>query len=263
MGVTTLELNEYAKSHPEIDSMIDGETQRVAAETHRAVFDSRMAWHFVPTGIDVYLYVAAEIAAKRVLADGKRVSEPLSGEDHALAQLQARRRSEVERFKGLYGVDCSALANFDLVVDTSWIPAVRAAELVARRVRGDDGAARADAYLSPRSLYPTDSVRSLSGERYRSVVDSVARRGFDETQPVSVMEVEHRFFVLDGHLRTSACLRADVDVVPCVLAAAGDRASYLGVPAKRFVSAEVRRSEIHDWEDCHGFRFPSYPEFVR
>ena len=49
MGMSTLELNRYMETHPEIDGMIDDGLRALEKEEKNLIIDSRMAWHFVPS----------------------------------------------------------------------------------------------------------------------------------------------------------------------------------------------------------------------
>ena len=60
------------------------------------------------------------IAAKRVMLDDIRDNEPIVEDVYKKSlNLLERRAAEDKRFNKKYGVDCSNLNNFDLVIDTS------------------------------------------------------------------------------------------------------------------------------------------------
>ena len=129
MGMTTLELNKYSETHPEIDGMIDDGLRTLNERKISVVIDSRMAWHFVPSSFSVYMSAAPAVAAARIMYAG-RSSEPFSGIDEAIRSIAARRKSEQARYMQLYGVDIMDMKNYDFVIDTSEIPP----ELVAERI---------------------------------------------------------------------------------------------------------------------------------
>ena len=66
--MTILELNRYSETHP-----LDEEMDRDLTETGQApgnmIFDSRLAWHFVPDSFKVHLVVDSRIAASRIYND--------------------------------------------------------------------------------------------------------------------------------------------------------------------------------------------------
>jgi cytidylate kinase len=118
MNMTTLELNEYTKTHPEIDDEIDGTITHMQSLKESFIFDSRLAWHFAPESFKVYLSVDPEEAAKRIFND-TRTSETYETVEDAMQKIQARRKSELIRFKEYYGIDYGNLSNYDLVINTS------------------------------------------------------------------------------------------------------------------------------------------------
>lgn len=128
-NMTTLELNEYTKTHPEIDDEIDGTISRLQDTKESLIFDSRLAWHFAPKSFKVYLTVNIDEAARRIFNDN-RTSENYQSIEEAKNKILARRKSELERFKDYYNVDYSDLKNYDLIVDTTEITPEEVCEIV-------------------------------------------------------------------------------------------------------------------------------------
>ena len=118
-GMTTLELNQYAETHPEIDKEIDA-TFKSLNDSHNLIVDSRLAWFFIPKSFKVYIKVDVEVAAKRIFNDISRKSEKkYASLNEAVHNIIARKESENKRYIELYGADCSEMSNFDLVIDSS------------------------------------------------------------------------------------------------------------------------------------------------
>ena len=123
-GMDVLELNKELSakldSDRSMDDLIDNTTIRVAAERKddKLIFDSRMAWHFVPDSFKVFVTVAPCVAAERVMKD-PRPGEPAEDVDELCAELVERSKVEQSRFMQLYGVDYYDYNNFNLVVDSS------------------------------------------------------------------------------------------------------------------------------------------------
>ena len=134
MNMTTLELNKYSETHPEVDGMIDDGLRALNEKDVSVVIDSRMAWHFVPSSFSVYMSADPAVAAARIMNAG-RESEPFESLDEAVRAIAERRQSEQARYMHLYGVDIKDLKNYDFVIDTSDI----SPETVAGRI--------AEAYL--------------------------------------------------------------------------------------------------------------------
>jgi CMP/dCMP kinase len=119
MGMTTLEMNHRADTDPTIDQRIDSVFVDLNNDPQGYVVDSRMAWHFIPTSLKVYMKVDLRTAATRILNDPKRNSEQYSSVEEAMEKIQARKASENARFLAKYDADCANMDNFDLVVDTT------------------------------------------------------------------------------------------------------------------------------------------------
>ena len=123
-GMDVLELNKELSakldSDRSMDDLIDNTTIRVAAERKddKLIFDSRMAWHFVPDSFKVFVTVAPCVAAARVMKD-PRPGEPCEDENALCAELVERSKVEQARFRALYGVDYYDYNNYNLVVDSS------------------------------------------------------------------------------------------------------------------------------------------------
>lgn len=263
LGLTTLELNEYAETHPEIDERIDNETRKLAFSTFPFVFDSRMAWHFIPDSFKVCLLAEASVAADRVLqAQSSRREERYGSFDEARSALLRRRKSETTRFLTLYGVDCSNPRNYDLVIDTSNIGADAAASLLVSSFRAwhvDSDHIRL--WLNPRALYPTEGIRALCSPAAEEVAQSIAMRGFLQSEAIEVIWSSGSYLILDGHKRTAGALKAGCDLIPARLVAAGSEEVIRGLTARQYAADSCTKSRIYDWEDGHGFRFALYPEF--
>ena len=128
-NMTTLELNKYAETHPEIDKEIDT-TFKSLNHSSNLIVDSRMAWFFIPQSFKVYLKTDLIVAINRISSDSQRVSERYSTREEAANQIIARKESENKRYMELYGVDCSDLSKFNLVLDTSYLSPEQAADKI-------------------------------------------------------------------------------------------------------------------------------------
>ncbi len=118
-GMSTLELNQYAKAHREIDDEIDDYSRALGLRDQSLIVDSRLAWHFIPHSFKVFLKVDPDIAAARIMGDSGRTSEAYPDQETCKAMVLQRKSLENSRFLELYGVDCGDLAQYDLVLDTS------------------------------------------------------------------------------------------------------------------------------------------------
>jgi cytidylate kinase len=135
LGMSTLELNRYAETHPEIDEEIDNTSRALGEKDESFVIDSRIAWHFIPHAFKVYLRVEPQIAAQRILGDNERTGERYTNVENAVRDIGHRRASEVKRFEELYGIDLSDESNYDLIADTSRATPEEVARTIAVAVR--------------------------------------------------------------------------------------------------------------------------------
>lgn len=120
MGMTTLQLNQYMETHPEIDGKIDDGLRALEKEPLDLIIDSRMAWHFVPSSFSVYMMADAYISAERIMNAG-RESEPFASVEEAVRSVSDRRKSEMLRYSHLYGVNIKDMENYVYVIDTSYV----------------------------------------------------------------------------------------------------------------------------------------------
>lgn len=128
-GVSILELSQTAERNVAIDHEIDARTKQLGATADNFVIDARLAWHFLPQSVKIFLDVRPEVAAARIFGAGRPSEHENVDVDSTSAAIERRTRSEVERYQRYYGVDYLAPENFDLVIDTSHLDV---ASVVAR-----------------------------------------------------------------------------------------------------------------------------------
>ena len=185
-GVSILQMNEIAEKDPNIDKMIDEETTRIANklafENKNAIFDSRMAWHFVPHSIKVFLTADERTRAERILQDDTRGAvETFEHIDHTIVSIRNRLKLENERYKKVYNVDNLDMSNYDIVLDsTHKSPDELADEVVAYakahhmwiEQNNDDLLYKRVKVTLPADYYPSIQDNCISG-----VVTSVDENG--------------------------------------------------------------------------------------
>lgn len=118
-GMDTLQFNRYMETHPEIDEEIDTTLTRIGRENSNIILDSRMAWHFVPDSYKVYLTVDIDIAACRIMDAHRGSVECYDSSEDAKTKILQRKASENLRYITKYGVDCSDMRNYDVIIDTT------------------------------------------------------------------------------------------------------------------------------------------------
>ena len=128
-NMTTLELNKYSETHPEIDEEIDS-TFKSLNNSADLIVDSRLAWFFIPKSFKVFLATDISVAADRISNDRQRKNEKYLSKEEAIRDILARKASENKRYMELYSADCADLSNFDLMIDTSFITPEEVADAI-------------------------------------------------------------------------------------------------------------------------------------
>jgi len=138
-GMTTLELNRYAETHREIDDEIDDFSRNLGRRDEGVIVDSRLAWHFIPNSFKVYLAVDIDEAVRRIMGHDRGAAERYADAATAKRDIEARKKSENDRFLELYGLDCDDMTNFDLVVDTTDKSPEQVCDAILTGYRAADG----------------------------------------------------------------------------------------------------------------------------
>ncbi len=225
MGMTTLQLNQYMETHPEIDGMIDDGLRALEHEDKKLIIDSRMAWHFVPSSFSVYMAADPYISAERIMNAG-RESEPFSSVEEAVRSVTDRRKSEMIRYTHLYGVNIKDLENYDYVIDTSYV----SPETVAEHIL-----AHFEKYCAGESYprYELSAARLLPGGEKGGEPAFSERDGF--------------YYIVRGENAVAEGIRAGDTLIACVRAAEG-------------ANTECTREGVKEWEKETGIRIAKLPE---
>jgi len=122
-GMTLEEFSKLAEENHEIDLEVD-RRQREAAEEGGVVLEGRLA-AFVAAGelehvkgpdladLKIWLKAPLDVRAERI---ARRENIPV---EEAKRRISERERSELKRYREIYGVDPTDLSIYDIVVDTS------------------------------------------------------------------------------------------------------------------------------------------------
>lgn len=122
-GVSLMDLTLQAEEDRSIDREIDDYVMMLGRQKDDFVIDSRLAFHFIPDSIKVFLKCAPGVAAERIARDVREhrraVESEIASVEDALGAIQRRRESERKRYQEYYGVDIEDESQFDIVIDTS------------------------------------------------------------------------------------------------------------------------------------------------
>lgn len=101
------------------DKIIDNQTLEIGKTRieDNIIFDSRMAWYFIPKSFKVFIDISWPIAGERLLKSN-RENEQAKDLDSSIHSLQERWRIENERYFKLYNKDNLDLSQYDLVINS-------------------------------------------------------------------------------------------------------------------------------------------------
>ena len=108
-----------------VDEELDRRTEKFGKEMDNFVIDGRVAWHFIPNSIKVFVKIDLKAAAARVFADTVAGKEERSEEsenislEETMKNMEERMELNRARYKRLYGIDYLDDNNYDIVVDTT------------------------------------------------------------------------------------------------------------------------------------------------
>lgn len=202
-GMSAKEFNEFIESDPKYDHYVDDTMAELGRTDEKIIFDSRMAWHFVPSSFKIYLYVDVDTATERIFNDVGRVSESYTDKATARQEIIDRRKSELLRYQNFYHCNLDDYSNYDLIVDTSHATREEVNELVFNSFKAfDEGKEYTRIWLSPKSLI-------IKGDA-----------GNDADEEVVINKKDGQFFVEKGAAKVKKALEngkslVAVDIVKC------------------------------------------------
>ena len=129
-GMTIDQLNEVGKTEIWTDKECDDLLAKMGEEQDNMVFDSRLAWYFIPKSFKVFLDVDLKEAARRVFKDQRIDEAPTSTQAEMFERLMKRMNGDNDRYKKWYSLDIMDLKNYDLIIDTTKVTP----EEIAKRI---------------------------------------------------------------------------------------------------------------------------------
>jgi cytidylate kinase len=242
-NMTPLELNVFARTHSEIDDEVDGRLSALADDPGAMVIDSRMAFHFVPQALKVYLTVDPRVGAERIFTAG-RSDERYASVDEAAAKSAAREQEEAERYGILYGVDPPHWRNYDQVLDTTHCPPEEVVERILAAAASTSRRRAPDPHclVSPRRLLPSSD--------------------HDTAPTIALAVARGHTVIVSGHRVVERALARGDRLAECRLAAFESEPVGGRPSAVEWAEATVTAQRIAHWESRHGFRFASPPSWV-
>ena len=120
-GMSSEEFNALCMSDPSYDFYIDKQSEILGKryDGKKYIFDSRLAWHFVPNSFKVFVTLDDETMIDRLINSDREGKEKYSSKKDAKKALKNRQALETKRYKKLYNVDLYDMKNYDFVIDSS------------------------------------------------------------------------------------------------------------------------------------------------
>jgi cytidylate kinase len=118
-GMTILELSRAAEQRETIDKEIDERTRRLAGQEDDFVIDARLAWHFIPKSVKIFVRADLRRAAERIFKDMRSDEKENTSAESTWKNLQTRMESERQRYIKYYGVNYLDGKNYDFVIDST------------------------------------------------------------------------------------------------------------------------------------------------
>lgn len=120
-GISLIDLWREAESDGWIiDTILDNRQIHLWKTKDNFIIDGRLAFHFIPHGIKIFLTVDPLEAAKRIFSDESRDWVELHETiEHAAENILIRRKSENERYMKYYGLHIYDMSLYDIVIDTT------------------------------------------------------------------------------------------------------------------------------------------------
>ena len=110
------------KTPQEIDRMVDAWAEHIGKTEEDFIIDSRLAFHFIPDALKIFLDVSYEEGARRIFLK-QRVSEAKAESVEELTKRnQERWDADRKRYIHLYSLDIENPENYDLMLDTTGRP---------------------------------------------------------------------------------------------------------------------------------------------
>lgn len=119
LGKEIQEFNKLSEKEPIWDIKADEYQKKWAEKKESFILEGRLSYHFFPESIRIFLDVAPEVGAERIIS-ANRSSEKKYSLDEQIIANKKRCESDIERYSKIYGIkNCYDENQFDIIVDTT------------------------------------------------------------------------------------------------------------------------------------------------
>ena len=215
MGISTLEFNKRSETDLSLNKKIDEVYVELNQSQKPMVVDARLAWHFMPNSFKVRFEVPVAVGAQRVFEFARREDEQYRDLASAEQALAERRASERTHYRNSYGIDVEDHAHFDLILDTAYsLPERNVSFVRAAFSLWYKGIRLPKHWLSPKSMLPTRELTEADRTAVEDIAGLIIENGYDTLSPIMVVGDGEKVYVVDGHRRVAAALKAQCDFLP-------------------------------------------------
>ena len=124
-GLTLMQLHDLMEKDKSIDLELDKKTAELGKKEDNFVIDGRVAWHFIPNSVKIFVKIDLRTAAERIFEDIKKGKEERQHEqehkslEQTMEKMKQRNEMNGRRYEKLYGINYLDEKNYDLVLDTT------------------------------------------------------------------------------------------------------------------------------------------------
>ena len=123
-NLTLVEYLKLGETDPRIDKEVDDYVIALSKKEDNFIIDSRMAWHFIPNSLKIYLTVDQKVGAKRIYLSLQEENNRNEIKDEitlekVIDKIKERRETDNKRYQMYYGVDIHDPKNYDFVINTT------------------------------------------------------------------------------------------------------------------------------------------------
>ena len=242
-----------------IDQRIKEEASKVGTDEN-VIFDSRLAWHFLDNTFNIFIVVSPYQAALRTYLTRTNDNERYASLQDTVNGLVERRVLENRRYKTSYGVNCEDLNNYDLVIDTSYISALEASEIIMDCYKKKAlNQPYEKLWISPEFVFPTLSIDCIDRNRVDDYLNKIYRG--EELEKVKLIRIHDALFIEDGHNKVIALNLAKIRLFNPVITLSEDDLNSNGIQVKKALSLTYK--DISDWESMNGFSYNYIPKIIQ
>ena len=249
-----------------VDTIIDEEIRRIGQEINQKerndevwIMDSRLAFKNIPDSFSVRLTSRPDIAGKRLFDDKSRGEEDSAYEsvEEAINQREKRRKGEIKRYIERYKVDLTDENNYDLIIDTSFSEINDISDTIIECLnRYKENRFIPKLWASPKLMLPLqDEITTCrptgNGTSIDDIRELIRKNGYDPSYPITVVEVDGRKYIIEGHHRNFAAAYERKTLVPYEVVARDDenmpKCYWRGEPA-RYVIKALTKDKLYGHE---------------